>query len=272
MCRAKLVRRRGSYPTSPCKLREEEKILKHTDVKCHQGRPIPFCKIQLDPLTNKKSLRGRDNSSEDSETSEPRHRSQINDKPLCAFDSSNIAGSKKIWMPISIKESCIKLSSKQFDIQSNRAHEEVNVPKSLAGHIWGKCLRKSHGLHNPVLDSHNQSLLLIRTCANADCGQELPDVDIFTSVNRTRENGRKTWFKGIKEFVVNGNPVVISIALKNQSLNLPLLPLMLFGTSRLLDKLSPAENHGQHADPDSCSGNNVDIDIENETQNTSYNI
>lgn len=166
----------------------------------------------------------------------------------------------------------VKRSSKQFNVQSDRTHEEVDVSKPLTGHIRGKGLRKSHSLHDAVLDSHNESLLLIRACTNTDRGKELPDVDIFTSVDRSGKYGREGRLKGIEEFVVDSDPVLISIALPHYSTYLPLLPLVLFGTSSLLDKLSPAENHGQHTDADSSSCNNIDIDIKNKTQNTSDNI
>jgi len=76
----------------------------------------------------------------------------------------------------------------------------------LTGHGWRKRLGKSYGLHDTVLDSHDKTLLLLRACTNADRSKKLPDIDIFTSVDCTRENGSEGRFKNIKEVVICSDP------------------------------------------------------------------
>jgi hypothetical protein len=94
----------------------------------------------------------------------------------------------------------------------------------LARHVGRKCLRKTHGLHDAILDSHNKSLLLIRACTNTDSGQELPDVDIFAGVDRTGEYGRKTRLKGVEEFVIDNDPAIISTVLSMLKHKLTIAP------------------------------------------------
>lgn len=67
------------------------------------------------------------------------------------------------------------------------------------------------GLHNTVLDSHDESLLLFGTGTNTDCSKELPDVNILSGIDSTREDVGESRFEGIEESIVNANPVQESV-------------------------------------------------------------
>lgn len=81
-------------------------------------------------------------------------------------------------------------SSKQLNIETDGAHEKIDVGQTLAGHCWWQCLCKAHSLHDTVLDGHDEALLLIWTGSNADRSKELPDIHVLAGVDSTWENER----------------------------------------------------------------------------------
>ena len=96
---------------------------------------------------------------------------------------------------------------KQVDIQSDRAHEKVDVAQTLACHGWGEGLGESDSLHDTILDCHDQSLLLLGTSTNSDRSKELPNVYIFASVDSAREDRREGGLERIEEVVVSTDPM-----------------------------------------------------------------
>lgn len=85
-------------------------------------------------------------------------------------------------------------------------HEKVDVCKALARHRRWQCLSKSDCFHDAVLNSHDESLLLVGTRSNTNRGEELPYVHIFTGIDSTREDMRKSGLKCIKELVIRRDP------------------------------------------------------------------
>jgi hypothetical protein len=97
----------------------------------------------------------------------------------------------------------------QLNIQPNRAHKEVDVIQALLGHISGECLGYRDGIHDTVLDSKNKSLLLISARANANGGQELPDVDVLSRDDSAGENVRESGLQVVEEAVECSDPKMI---------------------------------------------------------------
>jgi hypothetical protein len=127
-------------------------------------------------------------------------------------------------------------------------------------------------LIDQVFDCHGKALLLVRTSTNADGGEELPNINILTGVDRARKDIRQGRFKNIEESVIGVDPEDLLVKQKNHDKNLPLLPFMIINFAGMLDEFGSAQNHSQHADSNSCSSNCVNIDAEDETQNTRNNI
>ena len=76
----------------------------------------------------------------------------------------------------------------------------------MAGHSWGKRLCKRNSLHNTILDSHDKPLLLLGASAYSDRGQELPDVDIFTSIDSAGEDGGEGGLQDVEERIISVDP------------------------------------------------------------------
>lgn len=75
-----------------------------------------------------------------------------------------------------------RCSAKQFDVKTDGTHKQIDISQSLRGHLRWERLALCHSLHNSVpvllvslapniltplhsLDSYDETLLLIRTCA-----------------------------------------------------------------------------------------------------------
>jgi hypothetical protein len=88
---------------------------------------------------------------------------------------------------------------KQFNIQTDGAHEEINAAQALGRHSGRQCLGKSDCVEDTVLDRQDQSSLLVVGCGDTHRSEELPNVNILSSVDATRENVRQRWLKADKE-------------------------------------------------------------------------
>ena len=90
----------------------------------------------------------------------------------------------------------------QFHIKAYAMHEEVDICKALARHRRWQCLSKSDCFHDTILDSHDKSLLLVGTRSDADGGEELPYIHIFTGIDSTGEYMWKCGLQCIKELII----------------------------------------------------------------------
>lgn len=95
---------------------------------------------------------------------------------------------------------------KQLHIQTNRAHEQVNIVQTLLGHVSGQGLGHGHGVHDSVLDGKHKSLLLLWAGADTNGGQELPDVNVFSGSDSAGEDGRESRLKVVEEAVESTSP------------------------------------------------------------------
>jgi hypothetical protein len=106
---------------------------------------------------------------------------------------------------------CYHCSAQQCDVKPDSLHEQVDVTKTLTGHLWGKCFALADGLHdsvpgkqvsvnadrsrvNSLLYADDQSLLLLRACSSSNSCQELPNVHVISCVDRSRENAIQQGF------------------------------------------------------------------------------
>lgn len=94
----------------------------------------------------------------------------------------------------------------EVNIQSDRPHEEVDVRQTLATQSRRQSLSESDGVHDTILDGHDESLLLLRTSTDANRSKELPNVDIFAGVNSAGEDRRESRLESVEEIVIGTDP------------------------------------------------------------------
>ena len=78
--------------------------------------------------------------------------------------------------------------------------------------------------------------MLFRAGSNTNSSKELPNVNILTGVNSTREDMGKCRFESIKEIVVCVDPEYVSMNLKIKVVYLPICPLLIVEITSLSDK------------------------------------
>lgn len=79
---------------------------------------------------------------------------------------------------------------KQLHVQSDGAHEEVHAAEAVGRHGRRQGLGESDSVKDAILDSENQPCLLVMGCTDTHSSKELPDVDVLSGINATRENVR----------------------------------------------------------------------------------
>ena len=97
-------------------------------------------------------------------------------------------------------------SAKQLDIEADGLHEQVHVRQALGRHIWRQGLRMTDGTHDAIFDAKDKTLLLIRGRADADGGEELPNVDVVARVDAAREYVGQARLDDVKEGVESRLP------------------------------------------------------------------
>lgn len=102
------------------------------------------------------------------------------------------------------------LSSQQFHVQSDRAHEQIDIAQSSLRHVLRQRLTDPHRLHDTVFDANDQPLLLVGTRADAHGGQELPHMDVLgrRDVRVRGENIRQDRLDGVEQATVQFRPLL----------------------------------------------------------------
>lgn len=92
--------------------------------------------------------------------------------------------------------------AKQLNVQPDRPHEQVDMAKSCCGKFLRQSLAHVDGVHNAILDTDNEALLLLSRRTGTHRCEELPHVDILIILDRAGENVWQDRLDGVEKTVV----------------------------------------------------------------------
>lgn len=132
--------------------------------------------------------------------------------------------------------------TEQLNVEPDSPHEQVDVAQALPVHVLWQTLADSDCLHDALLDTDDEALLLIRRSTNAHGGEELPDVDIVcgSDAGVGGEDVGQQGLDGVEKARVEVRPLANVLLLLAGGLRR--------GSEGLLDELGAGNEHGEDGD------------------------
>lgn len=103
-----------------------------------------------------------------------------------------------------------RLLLQQSDIQADRAHEQVDAAETLASHCGRQSFGEGDCVVDPIFYGEDEAGLLVVGCGDAHCGEELPDVDVFASIDVAGEDRGEGEFESVEEGFKGAVPGYVS--------------------------------------------------------------
>lgn len=100
---------------------------------------------------------------------------------------------------------------KQFNIQTNGVHKQVNRSQPGRCHGAWKGLRVGNSVENTILDSKNQALLLLRVGTDTHGSKKLPDDNILSGVDAAREDMMQGRLQDVEEEIEGLLPMSVLV-------------------------------------------------------------
>lgn len=108
---------------------------------------------------------------------------------------------------------------KQFNIQTNGVHKQVDRSQPGRCHGARKGLCVGNSVENTILDSKNQALLLLRVGTDTHGSKKLPDDNILSGVDAAREDMMQSRLQDVEEEVEGLLPMSVLVDVFNLDLD-----------------------------------------------------